>query len=485
MRVLLQAFAFAGENRYYSLGILFLRSVLLSRPETAGKVEVEVLQSDYFDDVDEVAARIRAFDPDVLGLSVAAWSWELSARLAAAAGERGGRPFVVCGGAGLHAREREFLEENLRVDAVVPGSGEAVLVDLVAHLLDPGKPAGDLSGVRGILWRDGDAAVLETPRREANFPLSEVASPYDDVPLPGGPAPERLLLETERYCLFRCSYCDWAGRGVPRGDLSFPVETVRREILRAAERGFSEVHFYDAALNQDSARFSAILDAVEETPDRGQFYFFFLRHELVDRAQAERLMRFTRPALVSFGIESLSPRALRGAGRPDRTDRLELLLRTLARNERFKVMGALVLGLPGEDLGSFVAGAERLLAIPRLQVLVSLLSVAPGTALRAEAASHGLAWRPRGVPFLTSSNDLPAQDLERAFEWINGRLGSNRIALTPLAVPLSRLSNPEILPAGLRASLGPADRVLVGVRGIENGWVEGTGVHLPGSAWIV
>lgn len=482
MKVLLQGFAFAGENRYYNLGVLFLRAALLGRPPTAGNVEVEVLQSDYFDDVDDVAAKVRKAAPDLLGLSVAAWSVELSARLAAAVRAGGPRPFVVCGGAGLRGREREFLEENPDVDVVVPGAGEAPLVEIVAHRMRP-APSDDLSGIAGILFRDGDGAVRETAPRPRGIPLSELPSPYDDVVLPLGDTPERLLLETERYCPFHCAYCTWAERGTPRGELSFPMDVVRREILRAADRGFGEVHFYDAALNHDGARFAAILDAIEATPDHGQLYFFFLRHELVDRVQAERLMRFARPALVSFGIESLSPEALAGAGRPDRTERLEQLLRTLARNTCFHVMGGLVLGLPGDDLASFVKGAERLLSIPRLRIMVSLLSVAPGTAYREQAATHGFSWRPRGVPFLTSSNAFPAEDLARAFRWIDGRLGSDRIALTPLSVPLSRLANPEILPARLRASMRPLDRVLVGVRGIEDGFVVGSGVHLPGSAW--
>lgn len=474
MRILLQSFSFSGQNDSYALGILFLQSTLLARKDLADQVEVRILQSDYFDRIDDVYDEIERFDPDLLGLGVFIWSYDLSEKLLGRF--EGQWPIVVCGGTGLISRERDFLTANDAVDVVVRGPGEATFVELVEHYLEHPKAHRDLSQIEGITYRDGNGAVCGNADRTRHTPLSEIPSPY----LEGHYTPpgDAFFLETERYCPYRCSYCTWTHGAKSSPDLRFPIELVRDEVLWSAENGHTNVSFFDSAINHDYDRFVAILRAIHDSePKASVDHFFFLKYEIIDERQLRALAATRKQLLVFLGFETFSPAALRVARRPNRMKRLVPLLDAFAKIENVRLMIALILGLPGDDLNTFFRGVEMLMRYPQVQVIISTLSVAPGTWIRDNAAKLGLQFPRTGVPLIEGSNDFPGETLEAAYDRIESLIPTGQISLNPTHVPLSRLENPEILPADVRKHLSADAWVRVGVRGIGNGMVAGSGYY--------
>ncbi len=477
MKILLQSFSFLHNNGNYNLALLFLKSTLLDRPERAAALQVELLQSDYFDDVDAVFDRIVAYDPDVLGFSVFIWSKELTGRLLRRLEERGRRPLIVCGGTGLIAVERDFMEAHPTVDVVVRGAGEATFTELVEHYLNRPEAPRALDAIAGLTYRDAAGQLRETPDRLHNLPLAQVPSPYRNghyVP-PGS----NFILETERYCPFRCSYCTWTAQSRHHTDLQFPIEEVAADLRWAKARGCTEVTFYDSSINYRSDRFIALLDVIRglDEPSDNISYFFFLKFEFINREQIRRLAAVGKPCLVFLGVETFSPDALRVARRPNRLERVFPLLDALSRVQNVRLMVGLILGLPGDNVQHFLAGLDRLARYPQVHTIVSTLSVAPGTDILREADRHGLVFRRSGVPLLLHSNDFPPADFQAALAGIDRHIAAGRASLNPIHLPFGRLANPEILPDAVRARLGPADWLRVGVLGIDNGYVEGSGFY--------
>lgn len=476
MRILLQSFSFSGQNGSYALGVLFLQSALLNREDLAGQVEIKILQSDYFDEIDSVYEEIAQFDPDVVGLSVFIWSYELSEKLLSKLDGSQRKPIVVCGGTGLISRERQFLIRNELADVVVRGPGEATFTELVERFLQSPSSWRDLADIEGITYRDGSGGLHDNADRRRNTPLAELPSPY----LAGQyqPPGQAFFLETERYCPYRCSYCTWTYGNKPHADLRFPTSVVRDELLWAAERDYPNISFFDSAINYDFERFSAILRAIRDSePSVGVDYFFFLKYELIDDKQLRALAATRKQLLVFLGFETFSAKALHVARRPNRITRLLPLLDAFAKVSNVRLMVALILGLPGDDLDTFFRGVELLMRYPQVQVMISTLSVAPGTWMREQTENLGLEYPRQGVPLLEASNDFPRDALERAYGRIESLIPTGRVLLNPTYVPMARLENPEILPTNVRAELTPESWVRVGVRGIENGRVTGSGYY--------
>jgi radical SAM superfamily enzyme YgiQ (UPF0313 family) len=470
VRILLQSFSFLRHDGNYNIGTLFLKAALASR---ASDVEVEVLQSDYFDDLDEVAATIRARAPDVVGFSVFLWSLDLTATLLTKLGGDQPRPWFVCGGSGVVHDAEAFLEQNPAADVVVSGVGEQVFPELLAAR----RSGGRLSEVAGITYRAADGAIRSTSERRPQLALSPVTSLYGADYVHEQALPRFLHLETQRYCPYRCSYCSWAKSRSAGGEWVLPLAHVAQAIDWAREHRFVHVNFFDSAVNYDSERFAALLDILDRPGPNGHeiTYFFFLGLDFLDAEQVRRLQALRTRCFVSLGVESFSAEALRLVHRSNHLARLPDLLAALSVNPYLQVMVGLLLGLPGDNLDSFTRGLEILEQSPRVHTVVNLLVGTPGTPMRAQAAQHGMEFAAAGVPFLRHSHAFPAAELERAFARINELAAADRASLNTLSVPVARLTNPEILPAHLRQA--PNRWVRVGVVGIGDGRVTGSGVY--------
>ena len=481
MKVLLQSFSFKRKTRWHNRGILLLGAALLSSRDVAGAVDVKILQSDFFDDLDEVVREIAAYEPDLVAFSVFLWSVELTERLIAACSGLARKPVILCGGAGLSGRELSFMENNPGVDVVVRGAGEAAFVELVRHFA--GRPgARRLQDIAGHHYRLADNRIGRSADGAGRMPLWRIPSPYlTGLYRPG--RDEYIAIETERYCPFRCSYCSWAQSRRKEPESRFQLERVQAEIEWAARSGYRDIDIIDAAINYDSERFIRVLDILDRHGKDFQTFFFFLKLDCMDERQLARLRAFKKPACLFLGVESFSPAALRLARRPNSLSALKPILDRLSRRSNLRIMAGLVLGLPGDDLKTFWNAVDFLYGYPKLHIRVSLLALPVGTEIRRNAEKFGILFRKTGIPYIVSSEAFPSGDMRQAQRRIGALCDrEGRISLNTLQVPLRRISNPRVLPAALRAKT-PSDRwVAASILALGDGAAEVSGVH-PGLSW--
>ena len=476
MKILLQSFSFKEKTNWTNLGLLYLQSVLLSRRDLAAEVEIKVLHSDVFDEIEDVYRQIEDFAPDILGLSAYVWSVESMAGLIASCARLTKRPILLCGGKGFAHIEREFMESNPAVDVIARGAGESTFIELVEHYLRVPERPRDLAHVQGIHFRDAAGEIRENPNRLKNMPLAAIPSPY----LSGCYRPEGyLIMETERYCPFRCSYCSWADYDKKSIDLQLPLELIEKELDWANRNGCAEIEFIDSAINYNTERFIALLDLLDRVggpPSR--HYFFFLKFDIIDERQLQRLLTLKMDSLIFLGVESFSPEALRLVGRPNRIHMLKPLLDALATNPHIRLMAGLVLGLPGDDIQSFFRGVAFLHHYSNLHIRISLLSLSHGTAMRRQAETYGIRFQERGIPYLIESTAFPKETLRYAHEKIAAMNAlKGRVSLNTLQVPYRRIMNPEIIPEALRQTLTPDTWLAVSVTRLENGYVQAEAVY--------
>lgn len=304
---------------------------------------------------DEIIAKVRAYGPDLLGLSLTSRQWQRARRLVAAIRAVVDVP-VVAGGL-QPTFSPEVVLDSPGFDYVCLGEGEAAFHDLV-EALESGEQSIDRA-IPNIWVRGGERPPLRSP-----------IEPLDRIPLMArdmlDEPPGVVHMTTQRGCPFPCTYCaarnfNQLYRDVGEYGRRRSHESVLRELseLDAAGR-LNYVIFLDDT-------FTIQRRWVEEfcrlyAAQCGKPFSLHARVETVDEAMLDALAA-AGCRHITYGIESGSYRIRRDVmRRPVRNQRFREVFRW-TRQAGIMVTANYMLGLPEEtraDLDQTYALAEEL-----------------------------------------------------------------------------------------------------------------------------
>jgi radical SAM superfamily enzyme YgiQ (UPF0313 family) len=358
----------------FSYGIEALRAAIVSAPDLAD-VEVKIidLQSD---DPDAYFEELADFRPTLVGLSTYIWSLDVFAGLTERLRRHDPRVVIVAGGPAARRNVFDLPPHRAlrdRLDAIVPGEGEAVIRELVRHHLEPDwrtRVVGLQIPQRG-LWRGSGEA--ERPD------IGAFASPYQ---LDLAPKGKSGYVETFRGCPIHCAFCQW---GDQKSDRVHSAEYLARHLegLRRAE--VPNVFFLDAAFNLSPRAFRSLAAAeaevgvLKDMVVHGHLYPTFLQEHHLD------FFDHCGQIQASVGIQSFDPEVLQRLGRPFDIDRFQSVLRRM--RGRVDVDIELIYGLPGDNPESFWRTLETSLELGHSVKIFRCLVLPDALLERAEALS--------------------------------------------------------------------------------------------------
>ncbi len=332
--------------------------------------------------------------PEVLGLTVHAWSRDRALYIAEevkrACGAR-----IVLGGPEVTPDAAPFYAG--RADFLVFGEGEAIFRRLLS---DPDA------------WKEGRGS------EPADAIFRSAPSPYLDGLLdPGDENP--MLLETQRGCPYRCGFCFYHKS---RRGMAFAEQArVLAAAAWAIERGVGEIYVLDPSLNCRPDLHPLLAAIARLNAARRVSLFSEIRAEAVDDELAD-LLAAAGFSWFEIGLQSTNPRALRRIGRPTRLDGF------LSGVRRLKSRGItpcldLIVGLPGDDLPGFRRSVD-FIADHGLNedVQVFPLAVLPGTEFRARSRELGLHYAPEPPYTVTRTEGFGPEELLAAWDYAENRL---------------------------------------------------------------
>lgn len=215
---------------------------------------------------DEIERRVRAFAPDVVGITSQFTGFEDDALATAAIVRRAlpGTPILV-GGADASARPEE-LSRDPNVDVLVRSEGEAALLDWLARYAATGRIPVDVPGtaVDGRLNPDAeliaDLDALPLPARDL-IPMTTYLEDQT-VLMPYAKRRPVGFMISSRGCPYRCIFCS-TSRVWKRWRPRSPVSVVDELEMLANDYGVREVAFQDDSFLVDPARVIAICDEIK------------------------------------------------------------------------------------------------------------------------------------------------------------------------------------------------------------------------------
>jgi radical SAM superfamily enzyme YgiQ (UPF0313 family) len=373
-----------------------------------------------------VRLALNRFRPEVVGLSTYTETYMGALVVARQVKQWDASTVVVMGGVHPSILPRETAAEP-DVDVVVVGEGERTLVELLGAV----RAAGSLAGIRGVVWKDADGAIV------ANDPRPLLAP--DEVGLPA-----RDLLALEFYenafnvltarggCPYRCPFCSashvWSARHRPR-----PPKSVVDEIdMMMRDFGARHLFFVDDIF---TLRRNWVGELLAEMEQLGSAVSWGCSTR-VDCVDEELLCSMASHGCtgIQFGVESGAQEVLDSMKGIDKQSALDAVRWSLGAG--ISTTCSFMVPFPQDTeatLRETFAFMEQLKDLGA-EILMSYTTPYPGTALYDDADELGIKILARdwgeydAKHLIIETAELPAEVIDRIVAEEVARLGMSRSA---------------------------------------------------------
>ena len=324
------------------------------------QVKVINLSSYVWDRVEEVIAKL---DAELWGMSC----WTANRRGVKLVSEvikrRHPNAHVAVGGPHATPLGTELLRDYTHVDTVCLGESDVTFLEIVDRL----TKGEDLRGIKGTVYRDGDA-IVEAPERKTVAVLDDLASPHDYF--------DTHIMMTSRGCAWSCTFCGaettW-GRGFRANSIEYVLDAMAKVTARLPVK---MIQIKDDTFTTQKKR---VLELCQQMSAR-KMGFFWSCDTRVDLLSDELLreMRLAGCQRLSLGVESGSQAILDGIEKKITPD--EIIASTeLAKKYGIKVRYFMMLGNRGETRETFAETLRFLERAKPHEYVFSCLSIYPGT----------------------------------------------------------------------------------------------------------
>ncbi len=344
---------------------------------------VKILEFDINQRVVDVAERILREEPKIVGLGVYIWNAAPSAQLVTDLKRLRPELVIIIGGPEV-SYEVEQQQICRDADYVITGEADLAFADLCRQLLN--SPHSTFTPLRA-----GQATSRSTILPAPLPDFDKLAMPYalytdEDI------AHRVIYVEASRGCPFECEFC-LSSLDVPVRNT--PLDAFLAEMQKLLDRGVRQFKFVDRTFNLNLKVSAAILQFFLDRYREGLFVHFELVPDRLPDALRAIIAKFP-PAALQFevGIQTFNERVAELISRRQDNAKVEVNLRWLREHTGVHVHADLIVGLPGEDLNSFAAGFDRLVALRPQEIQVGLLKRLRGTPIIRHDRDWGMVYSP-------------------------------------------------------------------------------------------
>lgn len=390
--------------QYLPLALLCLKAALV---DVAGcdAADVSILEFPPTATADEMAAAVIAEAPDVLGLSCYLWNVIPLMQVAAEVKRALPNVHIVAGGPEVGPIPERVLGRYPALDVIVMSEGERPMAELVSCW----RAGESIDAVPGIWRRDGERLVAHADAPIAD--LNALPSPHQRGYV--GHSHRFACYETQRGCVFRCSFCFY-NKGLSIRNRRFDMARVESDLRFWLEQDIDELYFMDPVFNLNAARAKEICRILAAHNHRHIPISAEVWAEFIDDEMA-RLMKAAGFFFLEVGLQSTEAATLETVDRRLRIQPFQDGVRHL-RNHGIGAEVQLILGLPGDTLASFKASIDFAAAQETEHLVAHRLMVLPGTELWSDADRLGLVFHQDPPYRIISTATITADEMALGWE---------------------------------------------------------------------
>jgi radical SAM superfamily enzyme YgiQ (UPF0313 family) len=357
-----------------SFGLRYLLANLGDLRPRAGLLEFDINQRPL-----DMAEKILAREPKIVGFGVYIWNVAETAEVIAAIKRVRPEVIVILGGPEVSYEAEQQAIVQL-ADHVITGEADLKFAEVCRILLEEDSAEGSPS-------RSRLPKAIPAPLPE----FSQIALPYeyytdDDV------AHRVIYVEASRGCPFSCEFC-LSSLDIPVRQV--PLEPLLAHLQKLLDRGVRQFKFVDRTFNLNLNVSRVLLQFFLERQRPGLFLHFEMIPDRLPGELREIIAKFPPGALqFEVGIQSFNDDVCRLISRRQDLRKLEDNLGFLRGQTGVHIHADLIVGLPGEALESFAAGFDRLVRLGPQEIQVGILKRLRGTPI----VRHDAEWQMRYNP---------------------------------------------------------------------------------------
>lgn len=372
----------SGHIQIEPLGIEYIGAVLSKEG-----YKVTVLCRNNNQSTEEFAREILANAPDIVGLSVLTYNFDIARDLSRAIKTESPKTLTVFGG--YHPTSMPQIVKDGNIDVVVIGEGEYTFLELVKMV----ATGGDFRSIKGIAYYDrkvvinrsrdyiSDLNSLPWPLRTGIFKSEGLL--YPPVENQKGVA----QVTYSRGCPYQCSYCNspvMQGKTVRWRSATNVVD----EIQDLQDRfDIDLIYFTDLTFNVNKRK---VIELSHEITDRKARINWFCgcRPDNMD-AELIQIMKEAGCCRIHYGIESFDEKRLKTLKRFSNIERIKKTLELTCFTGIIS-RGYLMIGYPWQTKEDLQITAHQLKSFAVDDLRISFLTPFPGTQLFERFKRDGL-----------------------------------------------------------------------------------------------
>ncbi|MBI3867159.1 MAG: DUF4080 domain-containing protein [Verrucomicrobia bacterium] len=356
------------------------------------QARAEVMEFDLQHRALDIVERLLARSPRVVGFGVYIWNVQLTTQVVTVLKRLRPDVQVVLGGPEVshEADDQEIVE---RADFVLQGEADLSFALLCRQILEsPDSLAG-----RKII--ESPLPALEQVKLAYDF--------YTDDDLKH----RVIYVEASRGCPFTCEFC-LSSLDVPVRQ--FPLDAFLPALQRLLDRGLNHFKFVDRTFNLNLSVSRAILGFFLRQHQAGRFYHFEMIPDRLPEGLREIIRQFPAGSVqFEVGVQTLNPDVGQRISRRQNVDALKANFRFLRAETGVHIHADLIVGLPGEDMASFGAGFDQLVALKPQEIQVGILKKLRGTPIARHDEEWGMVYH-RDAPYeILRTRCLSFEDMQR------------------------------------------------------------------------
>lgn len=318
----------------------------------------------YRDTPDRIVSQYQ--NPGVAAFSVSMWNSNLSLEVARKIKETFPECLIVFGGYDVPNQAEDYLRMHDFVDLAVRGEGEKTF----AQILEKNLESSDFGDIPGIIYRNKSGKIMrnnEEQKLEKNldvFPSPYLDGVFDEI-MASFDIDFQAIVETNRGCPFKCSYCSWGQGGLSKKYRLFSLERAK---LLSDWIGKQQIGYVFCA-DSNYGMFQRDIEIAQFFVDAKQKYGFPEKFRTCYSKNAEENVYEIGKLLHENGMEKSITLSLQttniDAAKHVRRKNIKLSVFNKLQ-QRYNEAGIptyteLILGLPGETYESFLEGLEKCL----------------------------------------------------------------------------------------------------------------------------
>lgn len=313
----------------------------------------------------EIVEALLRDNPRIVGLGIYIWNVAESERVVRLLKRLRPDIVIILGGPEV-SYETEDQAIVREADLVLPGEADRTFAAACHRLLgsSPDQPPLPV------------ASIAEEPSLPAVADLNSLVLPYDlytDDDL----RQRVVYVEASRGCPFTCEFC-LSALEIPVRQV--PLDKFLTSMQQLLDRGCLTFKFVDRTFNLNLRVSRAILEFFLERYRPGLFLHFEMIPDRLPDPLRELIVQFPAGTLqFEVGIQSWNANVAELISRRQDNQLAAENLQWLRMHTGVHIHADLIVGLPGEDLESFAAGFDRLVALQPHEIQVGILKRLRGT----------------------------------------------------------------------------------------------------------